>query len=472
MILDFKLWESGDLAMRRYSSERRSPPSADLNLPRLVTFAAQHPDLAKLVHRLQLQVSPLIDFDHPVGDRVRYLGDFGEYSLEQKSAMRKILVTPLETWRLAQLYTLSDASISIRDTFRSLPNLYHVEHLLSIQDRLTIGRLESKILDKTGAYIDCGRILTLRPSLSFDRAFILMIPHINSPIKSLKLRNISFSLGESLRNQGMPAMLQHLDLELCELSFFPQRSSFELLAGIWRGRLAALQQLTTLRLRWAEVRRDPIYIDDLLIDPADSAKSSFFPQLKCFSVSGGSLRVNGLVAFATLHAPTLQEFELHRVTFDPSYCPESWSEIGSLCKRVLPNLTYLRLSKLVTHFPRLFYAPPGSAPISGSRDPVQEDWNPGLEATTAYEWRKGINGPDREVKGPRCPWEAKDVITTEVCKERFNSDRIWHSIHFDSNELPNWAIMAEARHMDLLRRYPYWAYAPLARRKARGGFVP
>ena len=452
------------------SSETSSPASAHRNFPRLVTFAAQHPDLAKLVHRLQLQVPPLIDFNDPVSDRLKYLGDFGEYSLEQKSAIRNILVTPLERWRLAQLYTLSNASISTRDTFRSLPNLYHVEHLLSIQDRLTIGTLESHILEKTGAYIDVGHHLTLRPSLSFDRAFILMIPHINSPIKSLKLRNISFSLGEFLRNQGMPAMLQHLDLELCELSFFPQRSSFELLAGIWRGRLAALQRLTTLRLRWAEVRRDPIYIDDLLIDPADSTKTSFFPQLKCFSVSGGSLRVNGLVAFATLHAPTLQEFELNRVTFDPSYCPESWSEIGALCKSVLPNLTYLRLSKLVTHFPRRSYAPPGSAPISGSGDPVQEHWNPGLEATTAYEWRKGINGPDRQIKGSRCPWEAKDVITTEVCNQRFNGDRIWHSIHFDSSELPNWAIMAEASYRDLLRRHRYWAYAPLARRRARGFF--
>ena len=354
------------------SSARSSPASAQLNFQRLVTFAAQHPDLAKLVHRLQLQVPPFIDFDVPLGDRVSCLGWRWEYSLEQKSAVKNILVPPLERWRLAQLCTLSDASISTRDTFRCLPNLYHVEHLLSIQDHLTIGTLEANILDKTGAYIERGRFYTLRPSLSFDRAFILIIPHINSPIKSLKLRNISFSLGEFLRDQGMPAMLQHLDLELCELSFFPQRSSFEPLAGIWRGRLAALQRLTTLRLRWAEVRRDPIYIDDLLIDPADISKTSFFPLLKCFSVSGGSLRVNGLVAFATLHAPTLQDFELNRVTFDPSYCPESWSEIGALCKRVLPNLTYLRLSKLVTHFPGRFHAPPGSAPISGSGDPVQE----------------------------------------------------------------------------------------------------
>ena len=448
------------------SSDTSSPASADLNFPRLVTFAAQHPDLAKLVHRLQLQVPPLIGLNDPIGERAKYLGDFGEFSLEQKSAIRNIVVSPLEKWRLAQSCALSDASISTRDTFRSLPNLYHVEHLLSIQDQLTTGTLESDILDKSGAYFNCDRLLRLRPSLSFDRAFTLMIPHINSPIKSLKLRNISFSLGEFLRKQGMPAVLQHLDLELRDLSCFPQRSSFELLAGIWRGRLAALQRLMTLRLRWAEVRHTLFYIDDLLIDPADSTKISFFPQLKCFSVSGGCLRVNGLVAFATLHAPTLQELELNRVIFDPSYCPESWSAISALCKSVLPNLTYLRLSKLVTHFSRRFYAPPGSAPISGSGDPVQEHWNPGLEATTAYEWRKGINGPDREVKGPRCPWEAKDVITTEVCKERFNSDRIWHSIYLDSSEFPNWAVMVGAHNMDLIRRYPNWFFA-LKRRQVR-----
>ena len=55
------------------SGETSTPASADLNFPRLVTFAAQHPDLAKLVHRLQLQVPPFMDFDRPVGDRMKYL---------------------------------------------------------------------------------------------------------------------------------------------------------------------------------------------------------------------------------------------------------------------------------------------------------------------------------------------------------------------------------------------------------------
>ena len=413
---------------------KSQPASANSSFRRLVTFAAQHPDLAKLVHRLQLQVPPYIT--DTVRDGLRTLDRLPEFNSEQKSTIKDVLVPPLASWRSSQAFALSvypQASWEIRDTFQSLPNLYHVEHLLSIQDRLTIGTLESNILEMTGAYINRGQILTIWPEESYDKAFNLIIPHSYPTIKSLKLRNISLSTGSWRRDHYLPARLQHLDLELCEYHYSLERRC-EQLARPWRHNLAGLQLLTTLRLRWTEVCHDPIYIDDLLIDPKDSTKVIFFPRLKCFSVSGCSMRLDRLLTFATLHAPTLQEFELSRVTFDPSYCPESWSEISALCKSVLPNLTYLRLSKLVTHFPRRFYAPPGSAPISGSGDPVQEHWNPGLEATTAYEWRKGINGPDQEVKGPRCPWEAKDVIVTEECKKRFNSDRLWYSIHLDSGE--------------------------------------
>ena len=346
------------------------------------------------------------------------------------STIYDILISPLKKWQLAQDYALSfedvdnrrslcPASISIRDTFRSLPNLYHVEHSLSIQDRITFGTLEFNVLGKTGVCIDRDSLIWISTPSSFEDGFDLMIPHIGPSITSLKLRNTTLSQVTAVGEQLLPATLRHLDLEVSGRHYDAELHG-ELLASVWRRHLAALQKLTTLRLRWAEPQRvnpDPIYIDDLLIDPKD--KVTFFPHLKCFSVSSCLLRLDGLLAFATLHASTLGELELSHVTFDPSYCPESWSEIGALCKSVLPNLAYLRLSKLVTHFPKL------STPISGY-SLFRELWNPGLEATTAYEWRKGIYGPDQEVKGSRCPWEARDVTVPDECKKDFNGDRFWY----------------------------------------------
>lgn len=127
----------------------------------------------------------------------------------------------------------------------------------------------------------------------------------------------------------------------------------------------------------------PFYIDDL--DRKDDANVSFLPHLKHLSFSDCLLRMQGLLAIATSHASTLQELELSRVTFDPSYCPQSWSEIGVLCKSALPILAYLRLVKLVTHFPKRAAAPLDEMPIP-------ERWNKGLEGVTSYEWRKGVRG--------------------------------------------------------------------------------
>ena len=417
--------------------ERSNPASADLNRPRLVTFAAQHPDLAKLVHRLQLQVPPITcggglwnqgEWSDPARPLARHLNLDNEEpdSKEKFSAIYDILISPLEKWRDAQWYALSyedidngrspcPASISVRDTFRSLPNLYHVEHSLSIRDRLTFGALESNVLEKTGVCIDRESLMWILTPGSFEAGFDLMIPHLGTSITSLKLRRTELSQATAIGEQLLPAALRHLDLEVS--GRYDYEVHGEPLTRVWRRHLTALQRLTTLRLRWAEPQRespDPFYIDELLIDP--KRKAIFFPHLKCLSVSSCLLRRWGLVAFATLHASTLEELELSHVTFDPSYCPESWSEIGALCKSVLPNLAHLRLSKLVTHFPE------PSKPIAAFRF-FQEIWNPGLEATTAYEWRKGRYGPDQEVKGSRCPWEPKDIIVPDECKEDFNGDR-------------------------------------------------
>lgn len=401
-----------------------------------MTFAAQHPALAKLVHRLQIRVPPIIygiglwdsgEYGDTARPLARHLNlDNEEHGPNAKlSAINDMLISPLKRWQLAQENALAFeeydnrrspciASTLILDTFRSLPNLYHVEHALSVQDRIVFGTLEFNVLGKTGVCIDRHSLIWILTPSSFEDGFDLMIPHIGPSITSLKLRNTILSQVSAVGESLLPATLRHLDLEVSGREY-----DFELhgehLSTVWCRHLAALQKLTTLRLSWAEPQRSnphPVYIDDLLIDPED--KVIFFPHLKCFSVSSCLLRLDALLAFATLHASTLQELEVSHVTFDPSYCPQSWSEIGAVCKSVLPSLTYLRLSKLVTHFPKRKHAPPGI---------FQDHWNPGLEATTAYEWRKGTSGPDQEVKGSRCPWEVKDVIVPDECKENFNGDR-------------------------------------------------
>lgn len=425
------------------SNDWRNPAWADHDYRwRLVTFRIKHPELAKLVHRLQL-----LDPTMSVGSRSpvwdddqirRILGQDMKCTKEQISTIFDILIGSLEKLKRAQIHALttqerlngkssSMVSTSIRNTFRSLPNLYHVEHSLSNQDRITLGALEYKILDKTGVRVDRNRLMILSWESSFEIAPDLIVPYLNLSITSLKLRRVVLSDYPSDREISLPQTLQHLDLELWDHHDDPDLDDDynmddlrEEAMTFWRSHLATLQQLTRLRLSWADIRFFPIYIDDLLIDPEESTKITFFPHLQSLSMTHCSLRPSGLLAFAKLHASTLQELELSHVTFDPSYCPESWSEIGALCKSVLPRLAYLWLSKLVTHFPERADAPLDALPI-------QERWNPGVEATTAYEWRKGVCGPDGEIKGPRCPWEAKDVLVTEDCKQKFNGDRYRYS---------------------------------------------
>ena len=184
----------------------------------------------------------------------------------------------------------------------------------------------------------------------------------------------------------------------------------------WRSNLASLGQLRTLRLSLEanyDNPLDPFYVDDLFVDPKDSTNKILFPHLKRFSLSDCSLRLSVLLIFATSHSSTLEDLELNRIRLDPSYSPESWSEIGALCKSKPPNLSHLRLAKLTTYFPRQAL----------DETPIPRRWNRGLEAATAYEWAKGVHGPDVEVIGPNYPWEPEDVVDDESCKPFISDDK-------------------------------------------------
>ncbi|CAD6592755.1 MAG: hypothetical protein ASARMPREDX12_006437 [Alectoria sarmentosa] len=330
------------------------------------------------------------------------------------------LVVALQDWQDAEFEAVESKCPLIRDTLRRLPNLRHVEHALSTY--------YLRFIDGILSEISCI-FATISIPDAFTEGFKLIVRDLPDSITSLKLRNVALSQPYPSDDQGLSATLQHLDLELripegWDNESKPYGSAF---VEAWRRNLIHLVRLKTLRLSFEDGQGratgynscvEPKYINDLLIDPTDDGKFIVFPHLRSLALTNCSLGICEFLAFAAARSPTLKELELSRVTFDPSYCPSSWSEIAATCKNALPNLTYLRLAKLITHFARRTDAPV-------EEDAAPERWNRGLEAETAYEWCKRIHGPDVEVKGSKCSWEAKDVIVEEECKRNFNGDRYW-----------------------------------------------
>ena len=243
-----------------------------------------------------------------------------------------------------------------------------------------------------------------------------IVSHMTETTTSLKLREVSaIDTHTFLR---FPKNLQHLDLDhqlLWQLDEDRFPAFEKTIIEAWRKTLKALTQLKSLRLAFEcgkdhyadghihehSLSSDPLYIDNLLINPRDSADQSYFASLTSLRLVNCYLRVHGLQSIATQHNATLKELELSRATFDPLCCVGSWSEIGGMCHEALPNLIYLRLARLITFLPskpRLEGEP--------EREPIPNTWNPGLEGATSYEWIKNGRGwgADLEMIGPRCPW--------------------------------------------------------------------
>ncbi|CAD6593394.1 MAG: hypothetical protein ASARMPRED_007446 [Alectoria sarmentosa] len=348
------------------------------------------------------------------------------------------LVVALQDWQDAEFEAAESKHSFTKDTMLRLPNLRHVEHALSTYYLRFIDGILSEIRDRTRHDLqplcypclsDSCIFATISIPDAFTEGFKLIFQDLPDTITSLKLRNVALSQPYPSDDEGLSATLQHLDLELrvpegWDNKSKPYGSAF---VEAWRRNLIHLLRLKTLRLSFEDGQGgatdydccvEPKYIDDLLIDPTDDGKFIVFPHLRSLALTNCSLRICEFLAFAAAQSPTLKKLELSRVTFDPSYCPSSWSEIAATCKNAVPNLTYLRLAKLITHFARR-----ADAPVEEHATP--ERWNRGLEAETAYEWCKRIHGPDVEVKGSKCPWEAEDVIVEEECKRNFNGDRYW-----------------------------------------------
>lgn len=326
---------------------------------------------------------------HWTAEKISIIGDAFGLPLQERNSSQMAAVSA---------NSMSGVSTAIYDTIQSLPNLRHVEHAISSQESRVFRNLEFDFFNKT-------RIRNLRdfladPSmhLSFGEGLILVLENLNPTITSLKLRSFPVC-ADCYNGKILPATLQHLDLEIQEPNSSrvpdPSRQTF---TDGWRSTLESLKQLRALRLALDTFCERPLhsfYVDDVLINREDSTKNSFFPHLTRLSLTGCSLRMGSLISFATSHSSTLKDLELNRITFDPSYRPGSWSEIGALCKSVLPGLVRLRLARLVIQGPRRWVDP--------AQIPAR--WSQGLEDATAYEWEKGVHGPDTESIGSRCPWE-------------------------------------------------------------------
>lgn len=410
---------------------------------RLITFATHHPELAHHVQRLQLNIPPTVSNVHGFDNfytehKLEFKMQYDGWTSEQVSFIHDKLVVPLQDWQDAQFEAVMSKHSFIGDTMLRLPNLRHVEHALSTYYRRFLDGILSEIRDRTGydlkpfcySYSSDSCILaTISRPDAFAEGFKLITGNLPDSVTSLKLRNVALSQPCPSDDQGLSATLQHLDLELRIPEGWNNESRpyGSVFVEAWRRNLIHLVRLKTLRLSFEDGQGratdynscvKPKYLDDLLIDPTDDGKFISFPHLRSLALTNCSLGICEFLAFATAQSSTLKELEFSRVTFDPSYCPGSWSEIAATCKNALPNLTYLRLAKLITHFARR-----ADAPVREGATP--ERWNRGVETETAYEWCKRIHGPDEGVKGPKCPWEAEDVIVEEDCKRNFNGDRYW-----------------------------------------------
>lgn len=411
-------------------------------------FATTNPELAKHVHRLQFRIPSMITYSNLTGsclfgnpeDSIRLskalevyraLEDHDPSIRRMDEAGENVVGSPQQrradqTARISVGAAVWDHSWRIREalallpneTLALLPNLFHTENAVSTLYRKHLAETEARLADYDWIdFLDLYEEPEEAQTLALAKGVRGMISHmpetIASLITSLKLREAllfdTFAI-------SFPKHLQHLDLEIRirlagEDRFLPFDYAYQ-----WRWMLETLSELKSLRLAFAcggghyadeehsdghsWMDSDTFYIDDLLIDPSDSAGPFFFSRLRSLRLVNCSLRVQGLQTIAMRHSATLKELELSRVTFDPLYCVGSWSEIGAMCHEALPNLTHLRLAKLITHSPITRFEGKPETMTMPNR------WNRGLEGATSYEWiRNGRgSGADLEIIGPKCPW--------------------------------------------------------------------
>lgn len=392
----------------------------------MVRFATAHTDLAKHVRRLQLRVPCLISWfiknSSGVVDGISLSSHWARLPEDHDRSTAGLgeidknspLVRPSKhLWS----YDTEEAAWrpwAIEETLESLPNLCHVENAISTHCGEYLAEMKTRPMNDDGG--DVQETYEDYKLSAHLKGVKNIVAYVADTITSLKMGVVHNVLTD------LPLNLQHLNLDFRIHMFFHDDRSPEheqIAVEEWRSTLKDLTQLRSLRLAFAcggarteeHTEKDsmmgpgPVYIDDLFIDPQNSVNVCFFPHLRSLNLVNCSLRVHGLQTIANRHSATLKEFELREVTFDPGYSVRSWSEVGAMCHEALPNLTYLRLAKLVTHS---MIPVVQDAPLNL---PVPVKWNRGLEGATSYEWIKDGrgSGADLETIGFDCPWTCEDV---------------------------------------------------------------
>ena len=347
----------------------------------MVHFATTNPELANHVHRLQLRVHSSIcssTFTFPgyqPGDcRLSRAPEDHDPLTREMAGDGDLVVGSPRKRRADRIARISvgevvwDHSRTIKETLTLLPNLFHLENAMSTHYQKRLAETEARLAD-----YDWIALLDLYEKPEHAQALALLkgvrgiISHIAEKFTSLKLRGVA-AIDKHVTS-NLPKNLQHLDLDLRILWTLGE----DLIPGLdgiifeeWRRTLKTLTELKSLRLTFTYGLDDftaeehihehmwtnaALYVDDFLVGPRDSADQCYFPRLRSLRLANCSLRVRGLQTIAMQHSATLKELELSRVTLDTLYCVGSWSEIGTMCHRIVPNLTYLRLAKLITFSP-------------------------------------------------------------------------------------------------------------------------
>ena len=249
----------------------------------------------------------------------------------------------------------------------------------------------------------------------------IVLVNINKIIISLKSRDGPVFLG--LQTLMVSNNLQHLHLEMrvgMRIHSRPRNFISEVgsdsPARSWRQQLQALEQLKTLRLgvlpdaeyytAYDGGCANVLYVDDLLVNPNNPKDHCYFPRLQRLELSDSACRLTGLLTFLEKHQQRLKQLSLNRIILPPGYSSSTWNEIAAMCREAMPDLAYLRLTKLVTRCPNRSNNNCNNG--VGAR-PTSKDRRSCLEDAMTYERTKGgANGTDEEFIGFKCPWTYED----------------------------------------------------------------
>ena len=242
------------------------------------------------------------------------------------------------------------------------------------------------------------------------------------------LKSIDGPVWMGLQKSMIPNNLQHLHLEmrlgnqLTRVNFKLRDSTYErgseFLPRTWRQHLQAMTQLKTIRLGVLPHAKKytaydggyafVLYVDDLLVNPNKPKDHCIFPRLQRLELSDSACRLTGLLTFLAEPQPRLKQLILDRIVLPPAYSSSSWNGVAAMCREAMPDLEYLRLTKLVRRSPN---RSDDNRNNGVGVKPTSKGWRSDVEDAMTYEWTKGgADGTDEEFIGFKCPWTCEGAL--------------------------------------------------------------